>query len=141
MLRAEVKGCCANPGPSHTYYRGIKAVVLCLQGAQPACRGGGAMSMLRLPGPGFPVIPRCLLERMQRWEYINFSQLIPFCEGEELDPMEEASFLVWKPNWGRAGTKNTPLNSGLCASSYTWWPWQGNSQRPYWSSVPTSTIF
>lgn len=35
-------------------------------------------------GPGFPVIPRRLLEHMQRWEYINFSQLIPFCEGEEL---------------------------------------------------------
>ena len=43
-----------------------------------------------------------------------------------------SSFLKWKPNWGRAGTKITPLNSGLHASSYTWQPWPGNSQRPYW---------
>ena len=46
-------------------------------------------------GASFPVIPRCLLECMQRWEYINFSQLIPFCEGEELDPMEKAKYVLF----------------------------------------------
>ena len=46
-------------------------------------------------GPSFPVIPRRLLERMQRWEYINFSQLIPFCEEEELDLMQKAKYVLF----------------------------------------------
>ena len=94
-------------------------------------------------GLGFPVIPRRLLERMQRWEYINFSQLIPFCEGEELDPIKKAKYVLFPSIEAQLGEGRHQDYSfaQLRASSYTWQPWQGNSQRPYRSSVPTSTIF
>ena len=32
---------------------------------------------------------------MQKWEYINFAQLIPFCEGEELDPFDRARYVLF----------------------------------------------
>ena len=40
-------------------------------------------------GPGLPVIPpKRLLDHMHKWEYINFSQLASFCEGEDPDRQE-----------------------------------------------------
>ena len=46
-------------------------------------------------GAGFPAILRRLFECMQKGEYINFSQLIHFCEGEELDPMEKVKYVLF----------------------------------------------
>ena len=96
-----------------------------------------------LVGPGFPVIPRRLLEYMQKvhGNIYQFQPVNSILQRRGARPNGEgtSSFLVWKPNWGRAGTKITHLNSGPHASSYTWRPWQQNSHSPYQSFVPTST--
>ena len=46
-------------------------------------------------GSRLPVIPKRLLECMHRWEYINFSQLVSFCEGEEPHPSEQSRYVLF----------------------------------------------
>ena len=31
-------------------------------------------------GAGLPILPKCLIDKMRNWEYINFNELIPFCD-------------------------------------------------------------
>ena len=31
-------------------------------------------------GSGLPTLPRCIVEKMLKWEYINFNELLPFSD-------------------------------------------------------------
>ena len=43
-------------------------------------------------GPGLPTLPKRIVEKMLNWEYINFNELIPFCDPNTDD--EQPSSLV-----------------------------------------------
>ena len=43
-------------------------------------------------GPGLLTLPKRIVEKMLNWEYINFNELIPFCDPNTDD--EQPSSLV-----------------------------------------------
>ena len=54
-------------------------------------------------GSGLPTLPRRIVEKMLNWEYINFNELLPFCDPraeEEQGPTQTPEQFILFPGLG-----------------------------------------
>ena len=55
-------------------------------GSAPQARGD------RLPlGPGLPTVPKALMEKIQRWEFIDLAELLPSCNIHEASASQQVA--------------------------------------------------
>lgn len=78
---------------------------------------------------GLPTLPRRIVEKMLNWEYINFNELLPFCDPgseEEQSLTQTPEQLMFFPGLGllqHGHQVNTHSCSGEAALSHTWLSW------------------
>ena len=70
---------------------------------------------------GIPILPKRLVDKMTNWEYINFNELIPFCDTTAEDNKATSNgFQLFSDWYSRAINSKMPSYSGPTVSSHIW---------------------